>query len=100
MSPFWSSLFGHLRDCGRNATLFLVALGGSLGVLLVCAMVCQSELGRFIPPALPWLGLLAVVWICVVIHRARVRRRARLARSPMSDDELRVARSKLLKPRR
>ena len=99
MSPFWSSLFGHLRDCGRNATLFVFALAGSLGVLVVAIVVCKSELLQFVSPVLPGLGLLAVAWVCVAIHRARVRRRERLHRSPLSDDELRVARSKLRKSR-
>jgi hypothetical protein len=100
MSPFWGSLFGHLRDCGRNASLFMFALAGCLGVLAVCAGVCQSELSRFILPALPWLGLLGLGWVCLAIRRARVRRHERLPRAPLSDDELRVARSKLQNPRR
>src|ERR1039458_4670406 len=121
MSPFWSSLFSQLRDCGRNATLFVFALAGCLGVLVLAIIVCQSELLRFILPVLPGLGLLAVAWVCVAIRRrpvlpglgllavawfcvairrACVRRRERLLRSPFSDDELRVARLKLRKPRR
>jgi hypothetical protein len=100
MSPFWSSLFSQLRDCGRNATLFVFALAGCLGVLVLAIIVCQSELLRFILPVLPGLGLLAVAWVCVAIRRACVRRRERLLRSPLSDDELRVARLKLRKPRR
>ena len=98
MSPFWGSLFGQLRDCGRNATLFMFALAGALGVLALFATVCQSELRRFILPALPWLSLLPVAWVCLAIRRARLRRRERLLRSPLSEDELRVARSKLRKP--
>ena len=100
MSPFWSSLFSQLRDCGRNATLFVFALAGCLGVLVLAIIVCQSELLRFILPVLPGLGLLAVAWVCVAIRRACVRRRERLLRSLLSDDELRVARLKLRKPRR
>jgi hypothetical protein len=76
----------------------MFALAGSLGVLALCAIVCQSEFRRFILPALPWLSLLPVAWVCLAIRRARVRRRERLPRSPLSDDELRVARSKLQKP--
>src|ERR1035438_7305025 len=100
MSPFWGSFFGHLRDCGRNATLFMFALAGFFGVLALCAIVCQSEFRRFVLPVLPGLGLLAAAWICVVIRRACMRRRERLLRSPLSDDELRVARLKLQKPQR
>lgn len=100
MSPFSSSLFGHLRDCGRNATFFMFALAGCFAVVALCIVVCQSELLRFVLPILSGLGLLAVVWICVAIRRARVRRRERLLRPSLSDDELRVARLKLQKHRR
>ena len=99
MSPFWTSLFTHLRDCGRNATLFMFALAGCLGVLALCALACQSEFRRFVLPALPWLCIFPVAWICLVIRRARLRRRDRLQRAALSDDELHKARSKLLKPR-
>ena len=91
-------MFSHLRDCGRHANLFIFALAGCLGVLLLAIMVCQSELRRFIFPALPWLGVFLLVWVCLAIRRVRRRRRERLPRSPLSDDELRVARSKLRKP--
>ena len=101
MSPFWGSLFEHLRGCGRSATLFLLALAGFLGLVVLLAIIaCQSELRRFILLVLPWLGLPVVAWICVAIRRARARRRERLVRPPLSDDELRVARSKLQKSRR
>jgi len=100
MSPFWSSLFVHLRDCGRNASLFMFALAGCLGVLLLALFVCQSELRRFIIPALPWLAVLLLAWVCLAIRRARLRRLEKLHRSPLSEDELRVARSKLRKPAR
>jgi hypothetical protein len=71
-----------------------------LGVLVLAIIVCRSELLRFVLPVLPGLGLLAVAWVCVAIRRACVRRRERLLRSPLSDDELRVARLKLRKPQR
>ena len=99
MSPFWTSFFSHLRDCGRNATLFVFALAGFLGVLVVAIAFSNSALLRDALPVLPGLGLIAVAWVCVAIHRARVRRRERLHRPPLSDDELRVARSKLRKSR-
>jgi len=78
----------------------MFALAGALGVLALCVGICESELRRFILPALAWLGLLAVGLVCLAIRQGRVRRRERLRRGPLSDDELRVARSKLRKPRR
>jgi len=35
MSPFWISFFEDVKDCGRNATLFVVTLGAILLGLLV-----------------------------------------------------------------
>jgi hypothetical protein len=99
MSPFWSSFFGHLRDCGRNGNLFVFGLAGFLGILAFAIAVSKTELLKSVLPLLPGLGLLVMVWVCVAIRRARVRRRERLHRSPLSDDELRVARSKLRKSR-
>ena len=78
----------------------MFALAGCFAVLALCAMVCECEILRFVWPVLPGLGLLATAWLCVAIRRARVRRRERLLRPPLSDDELRVARSKLQKARR
>ena len=75
----------------------MFALAGCFGVLFLCAIAWQSELRQFFAPALPWLGLLAVAWICLAIRHARLRRRDRLERAALSDDELRKARSKLLK---
>jgi hypothetical protein len=97
MGPFWSSLFEHLKDCGRNATLFILTLGGLLVLLCLVAIICSTELHKYLLPGLPAIGVLALAWVGVVIRRARARRRQRLERSPLSRDELRVARSKLMK---
>ncbi len=99
MSPFWTSLFTHLRGCGRNATLFMFALAGCFGVLTLCALACQDEVRRYILPALPWLGLVPILWICFAVRRARARQRQRLLRGPLSDDELHKARAKLVRPK-
>jgi len=95
MNHFWASLFEHLKGCGQNATLFLVALAGVVGLVVVAAIIVQSELRQYFVAALPWLGIFLVVWICQVIRRARARRRERLWRSPLSEDELSKARCKL-----
>jgi hypothetical protein len=99
MNHFWASLFDHVKGCGQNATLFLVALAGILGLVVVAAIIVQSELRQYFIGVLPWLGIFLVVWICQAIRRARARRRAKLPHSPLSEDELSKARCKLAKSR-
>jgi cobalamin biosynthesis protein CobD/CbiB len=95
MSPFWSSLFGHLKGCGQNATLFLVALAGFVALLVVVALIVTTELRQYFTAALPWVAGFLVVWSGFTIRRARARRREQALHSPLSDDELAKARSKL-----
>jgi hypothetical protein len=99
MSPFWGSLFEHLMHCGRSATLFLLTLAGLFILLCLAAILLSTEIYKYFLPALPVIVLLAIAWVTVVIRRARARRRERLHWSPLSRDELRVARSKLMKDR-
>jgi len=99
MGPFWSSLFEQLRDCGRSASLFLITLGGLFVLLCLVAFLCSTELYKYLWPALPVILLYAAVWAVVRFRRARTRRRERLVPSPLSRDELRVARSKLKRDR-
>ena len=99
MNHFWVSLFEHLKGCGQNATLFLIALGGVFGLVVVAAIIVQSELRQYFIGALPWLGIVLAVWTCQAIRRARARRRERLLQSPLSEDELSKARCKLAKSR-
>jgi hypothetical protein len=99
MSHFWSSLFEHLKDCGQNATLFLVALAGFIGLLVVAAIIIHTEVGQYFIAALPWLGVLLAAWGCLAFRRARARRRERLRQLPLSEDEVSKARSKLVRSR-
>ena len=99
MGPFWTSLFEHLRHCGRSATLFILTLAALFILLFLAAIIYASQLHKYLLPVLPGIVLLALAWVGRVIRRARARRRERLNRSPLSRDELRVARSKLLKDR-
>ncbi len=97
MTPFWSGLFDHLRECGRNATLFMFALAGFFSLLILAAVVCNTEVRQYALPALAIPGILALIWLGREIRRARARHRERLQRGPLSYDELRVAREKLQK---
>lgn len=100
MGPFWTSLFEHLKHCGRSATLFILTLAALCILIFLAAILYAAHLHKYLLPALPVIVVLSVAWVGVFVRRARVRRREGLLRSPMSDDELRAARSKLLTPRR
>jgi hypothetical protein len=99
MGPFWSSLFGHLKDCGRNATLFICIFAGLLGAILLFAVLLQSSLHDYVIKALPWASALLFLWGGVAVFRACMRRRDRPQRPPLSEDEIIKARSKLIRPR-
>ena len=79
MNSFWGNRYDTFKD-RRYAALFLIALG-ALALL---------------PILLPVMGLyvLARGWSAFCLARAN--RRNKLRYSPLSRDELRVARSKLL----
>jgi len=95
MSPFWATLFQQLKDSGRDATLFIIALAGFFIVLVIAAVIFGTGLYRYIVPALPFIALLVLVRTCFSIRRAWRNRRHRLQYPPLSADELRKARTKL-----
>ena len=97
MSPFWTSFFVHLKDCGRNATVFMITLAGLFILIVLTFLICENHLENYVIRALPGVGVFAVIWAGVAIRRARARRRERLGYPPLSFDEVRKARSKLTK---
>ena len=97
MSPFWTSFFVHLKDCGRSATIFMITLAGLFFFIVLTVVICENHLQDYVIRALPAVGVFAVVWAGVTVRRARARRRERLGYPPLSYDELRKARSKLTK---
>jgi hypothetical protein len=99
MSSFWTSFFEHLKDCGRNATLFIVTLAVLLGLLPLAGVLFDQDRLKNLLPAVPVVGLFALLWAGLAIRRLRVRRRERWQCLPLSGDELRVARSKLKRSR-
>ena len=99
MSPFWASLFDHLKECGRNATLFIITLGCLFILLIAVAIVCANNLQQYLVQALPAVALLLLGWTCAVFRRGRCQRAEPHHRNPLSEDELRAARSKLTKNR-
>lgn len=99
MNSFWTSLFDNLKVCGRNATFFVCLLAAFFGVPVLIAVLSETGARDYVLPALPWIGVFALAWAARAIRRARARRRERLERHPLSRDELRVARSRLMKDR-
>jgi hypothetical protein len=97
VNPFWTSFFTHLKSCGRSATLFMITLAALLILLVASAIIYTNNLQRYFMPALPGAAILVIIWMGVSIARARARRRERVGRAPLSIDELRKARSKLVK---
>jgi hypothetical protein len=99
MGPFWTSFFEQLKDCGRDATLFLMALVGFIAVLAIVALLESTRLREYFLQAALVLLMLALVRLVFLVRRFRARRRGHVRFPPLSRDELRVARSKLMKDR-
>jgi len=97
MSPFWAGLFENLRGRGRNAPLFVLVLPPLIVALLVAALIPESVYRNSILPALPWVCLVGAVWFTRAYLRESARRRERLGRSTLSDDERCKARAKLVR---
>src|SRR6185436_11064785 len=102
MSSVWNRLYDRSKD-RRYGALFLASLWAFFGLLILAAIVAtiinKFELQAYLPQAIPGIALLAVVWVVLAFRRGRLRRRERPKYPPLSRDELRVARSKLLKDR-
>jgi hypothetical protein len=71
---------------------------GIIGSLVVLSRL-EKESRNNVIRVLPAVALAAAAWIAVSIRRSLARRRERLRFPQLSSDELRVARSKLMKER-
>ena len=94
-------MYDRVKD-RRYGALFLSCLLGSFGLLILAAIfgkvVIDFEL-RYVLAVLPVIGLLAVARMVLGFREFRRRRLERHKYPPLSRDEMRVARSKLLKER-
>jgi hypothetical protein len=95
MNHFWNSLFGHLKGCGRNATLFIATLVLLFMLLIAGAVVWETPLRDYLWPLPCFIAVGSFYWFYRGIREWRIRRRERLGQSRLSDDELRVAIGKL-----
>ena len=90
----WKSFAEHFRECGRNGTLFVFALLGVMAGALVL-----SAAGK------PGVTTLWVIWTVLFVRACMKfvhdwRHPARLGHlPPLSQNDLTVARSKLMKYR-
>lgn len=97
MSPFWGSLGEHLKDCGRNATLFVMSLAAMIGLLILVGWILQTSLRDSLACALLVAAFFMLVWFGVAIRQTIIRNRQRSRFPRLSSDELAKARSKLVK---
>ena len=95
MSHFWSAFANQLRDCGRGAAWFLVALGGFFILMVMGAWaVDHGHVNKLLGVAAVG-GVLLIYQLVAAIRRAVQWRRHRLKFPQLSDDELNQARTKL-----
>lgn len=97
MNPFWTGFFGGLKH--PQARLFVLALGAFFSLLVLGRMLLETLSSENFLLVLAGLGLLAVSLTTLAVRRARAGGEGKLPRAPLSRDELRAARSKLLKDR-
>jgi hypothetical protein len=100
MNSFWDRLYDKFKD-RRYGTLFLFTVLALVGLpivlVIIDAILREFNLENYFLDALPGIGLLALTWGFLTFRRAQARRREKLQHPPLSRDELRVARSKLVK---
>lgn len=100
MNSFWTNLYDRFKD-RRYAAFFLCVLLAFLSSLALCGAVLEKVLREADAEVLlgtaAVLGVLALAWIFLNLRRVLARRCGRARFPPLSSDELRVARSKLLK---
>ena len=99
MNSFFENLYDSVKDRRYGMLFFTTFLGFLVLVVfgtMIFAIAGANGWGDFILPALPGIGIFIVVLGWRLIRRTRKRRRERLQYPPMSRDELRKARSKLV----
>ena len=98
MNSFWNHAYDPVKD-QRYARLFLSALAVFFGLLFLGASILEATQQAPEGTGLFLLGVTMWCRVTVAFRRARARRGEILPRAPLSRDELRAARSKLLKDR-
>ncbi|MDR3460273.1 MAG: hypothetical protein P4N60_22825 [Verrucomicrobiae bacterium] len=100
MNFFWGNVFEYFKD-RRLASVFFGTLLALIGVLVAGVIffqvICAYNFQDYLIYAVPGVALIFVALIGQAMAQARARRRDRYKCSPLSRDELRKARSKLMK---
>jgi hypothetical protein len=98
MNSFWDHAYDKYKDC-RYGALFLSSLVAFFGLLILGAIIVAAlhslGLEEYFWEALPGIGILGLAWGFLKFRQAQAERKKRLSHSPLSRDEMRVARSKL-----
>jgi hypothetical protein len=93
--PLWT-----IWRCRSNANLFMLSLAGFFISLLVIGLIIRSGFYQHLLPVLPVVAVYFAIWTVKTYQRMRALRNARPECGPLSRDELRKARSKLVKDRK
>ena len=100
MNFYWGNVFDYFKD-RRHAAVFFGTLAVLFGMPVVAIILYQVadnyDVLKYLPPALVGFGVWVVVMVWREIRQMRSRRLNRYQVSPLSRDEIRKARSKLVK---
>jgi Na+-driven multidrug efflux pump len=100
MNYFWGNVFEYFKD-RRGPAVFFISLLVLLVLLFIGAAILQGigaeNLWTGFKYSLPVTGVVLAIWIWRSVRRARARSRDRYKISPLSRDEMRKARSKLMR---
>jgi len=91
----WESFCEHLSECGRDASLFILAM-----LVVVVGPIVTLILGEHVVPVLGVLCLILLIRFGLVLKRAHSKFERLGRMPPLSPVDWRVARAKLLKHRR
>ncbi len=95
LKPLWTTW-----RCRSNANLFMLSLVGFFISLVVFGIIIHTGFYQHLLPVLPVVAVYFAIWTVKTYRRMRLLRNARPERGPLSRDELRKARSKLVKDRK
>jgi nitrate reductase gamma subunit len=102
MTSPWTNLYDRFKD-RRYAAFFLCVLLSFLGSLVLGPVLIEGLLREVDPKVLLWIGTafgaLTSIGFFLIVRRLVARRNRRTRFPPLSSDELRAARSKLVKTR-
>src|SRR5688572_3814738 len=94
LKPLWTTW-----RCRSNANLFILSSVGFFASLVFIAILIRTGIHQYLLPALPVVAIYFAIGTVRTWRRMRALRKQRPECGPLSRDELRKARSKLVKDR-